>query len=362
MAKEYHQPTGTLTNWSPPIPGQIKITSGWGRLRSYRNEGGKLPAKHQGVDIAAAIGTPVQAIGDGKVVKVHYWKPGGGTPGDRAGNYIRIQHPNGYCSEYMHLSGISVKPGDTIRGGELIGKSGATGGNRGNKGKENATPMSPHLHFQIRNQFGDKIPPMDFVKIPSVDKTISTSPAASELFAEWSDTKWLDDIIDDPDGYSDDTYGDSKFESIFGGLLNSDEEELSLDNLISSLTGDGFESDFEENMPNLDTELEDFGEWVDSDGDGASDTWMSNGFLDFNLADSDGIPEEIRLDASGNSSQETEFDLDNFLFGERENEYTGTLNGIEIDGIELELDILDEIFSGITPVNSPSENDDINDD
>jgi murein DD-endopeptidase MepM/ murein hydrolase activator NlpD len=85
---------------------------------------------HEGVDIRQPTGTPVHAPGDGIVVEAG-WRAG-------YGKAIAIDHGYGYVSLLAHLSAIDVHAGDTLRRGDLIGRSGATGVTTG-----------PHLHFEI---------------------------------------------------------------------------------------------------------------------------------------------------------------------------------------------------------------------
>lgn len=87
---------------------------------------------HSGRDLAAPEGTPVVAALAGRVV----------SSGD-AGGYglaIEIEHANPLRRTlYGHLSELYVKPGDTVRQGEVIGRVGSTGLSTG-----------PHLHFELR--------------------------------------------------------------------------------------------------------------------------------------------------------------------------------------------------------------------
>lgn len=89
---------------------------------------------HLGIDYAAPAGTPVSAIGAGRVLEAG-WRNCG------FGNTVRIQHPNGYISYYGHLSRFAsgLRPGRRVARGELIGYVGATG-----------TATGPHLDFRIR--------------------------------------------------------------------------------------------------------------------------------------------------------------------------------------------------------------------
>ena len=88
---------------------------------------------HTGTDYAAAMGTPVRAIGDGVVIFAG--KKGG------YGNMIDIRHRNGMVSRYGHMRNFAtgVKPGMRVSMGSTIGFVGMTGWATG-----------PHLHFEIR--------------------------------------------------------------------------------------------------------------------------------------------------------------------------------------------------------------------
>lgn len=110
------------------------ITAGW----YYSN--GKL---HRAIDLLAAVGTPVYAAEDGTVDWVQAWD-GHSTSGDQSyGNLVRIRHAdyNGGKLQtlYAHLQRVTVKNGQAVREGEVIGYSGNTGNSTG-----------PHLHFEVR--------------------------------------------------------------------------------------------------------------------------------------------------------------------------------------------------------------------
>jgi murein DD-endopeptidase MepM/ murein hydrolase activator NlpD len=86
---------------------------------------------HEGMDFSADIGTPVYATGDGKVTFAD-WHSG-------YGNLIEINHGFNYVTRYAHLSQISVRSGQSVKRGDLIGKVGNTGKSTG-----------PHLHYEVR--------------------------------------------------------------------------------------------------------------------------------------------------------------------------------------------------------------------
>ena len=92
-------------------------------------------AAHEALDIMAARGTPVIAVGDGWVAKLFLSKPGGLTL------YQFDQHGE-YSYYYAHLEGYAegLKEGDTVRRGQILGYVGSTG---------NASPEAPHLHFAV---------------------------------------------------------------------------------------------------------------------------------------------------------------------------------------------------------------------
>jgi murein DD-endopeptidase MepM/ murein hydrolase activator NlpD len=87
---------------------------------------------NEGINIALPEGTPVKAAEDGTVAYA-----GSGVKG--YGKLVLIRHDNGYISAYAHNGEIAVKPGEKVKRGQAIAKSGQSG---------NVT--SPQLHFEIR--------------------------------------------------------------------------------------------------------------------------------------------------------------------------------------------------------------------
>lgn len=88
--------------------------------------------QHTGVDYAAARGTPVRAIGDGRVVFAG-WKGG-------YGQTVEIRHANGMVTRYAHLSalGAAIRVGASVKIATTIGRVGMTG-----------MATGPHLHFEV---------------------------------------------------------------------------------------------------------------------------------------------------------------------------------------------------------------------
>ncbi len=89
---------------------------------------------HNGVDLAAPVGTPVIASASGTVIVSREYGWNGGY-----GNYIVINHANGTQTLYAHNSRNIVVPGSSVVQGQVIGYVGSTGRSTG-----------PHVHFEIR--------------------------------------------------------------------------------------------------------------------------------------------------------------------------------------------------------------------
>ena len=98
---------------------------------------------HKGVDLAAPKGTPIYATRSGYVNVATYH--------ETAGNYITINHRDGYTSVYMHMTHYIVKPGEEVKAGQLVGYVGSTGRSTG-----------PHLHCGLHS-YGTYVNPMDYI-------------------------------------------------------------------------------------------------------------------------------------------------------------------------------------------------------
>jgi murein DD-endopeptidase MepM/ murein hydrolase activator NlpD len=117
-----------------------RVSSGFSHSRMHPIHRVRRP--HHGVDYAAPAGTPVYAIGDGRVIQANY---SGG-----AGNMVRIRHNSVYTTGYMHLRNFApgIRPNVWVRQGDLIGYVGSTG-----------TSTGPHLDFRVW-QNGQPIDPL----------------------------------------------------------------------------------------------------------------------------------------------------------------------------------------------------------
>ena len=117
-AKTPGESTGSFM-W--PVPHTHNITSymewRWGRM-------------HNGIDMGCPAMTPIYASRGGQVEIAQY--------STTAGNYVQINHHDGFSSIYMHLSSIGVSAGQHVSAGQYIGATGSTGVSTGD-----------HLHFGI---------------------------------------------------------------------------------------------------------------------------------------------------------------------------------------------------------------------
>jgi hypothetical protein len=128
-----------------------RISSGfsYGRMHPIL----RIVRPHYGVDYAAPAGTPVQSIGDGKVISV-------GTE-DESGRIVRIKHNSVYSTAYMHLSsfGKGIYSGAIVKQGDIVGYVGSSGLSTG-----------PHLDFRFyKNGY-----PVDPLKVdaPAVEPVL----------------------------------------------------------------------------------------------------------------------------------------------------------------------------------------------
>lgn len=99
---------------------------------------------HNGVDFAAASGTPILAAYGGTVVGAAY--------NSSMGNYVMINHGDGLYTIYMHASALYVSQGQTVNKGDQIAAVGSTGRSTG-----------PHLHFSVRVN-GEYVNPWNYLK------------------------------------------------------------------------------------------------------------------------------------------------------------------------------------------------------
>ena len=112
-----------------PTPSLWPLAAGVGQITaSFRPQASR---PHFGLDLAAPHGTPVLAVADGIVVST-VRKP-------RYGRLVVLKHANAVETRYAHLRRFSVREGERVTAGQVIGAVGQSG---------NAT--GPHLHYEVR--------------------------------------------------------------------------------------------------------------------------------------------------------------------------------------------------------------------
>lgn len=126
--------------WTTPVSG-YRISSPFG-MRTHPVL--KTQRMHNGIDMACAQGTPIYATRAGTVTTASYQAGG-------AGNYVSINHLDGFSSIYMHMTNYVVSAGQTVSQGQLIGYVGSTGLSTG-----------PHLHFGI-SYAGTYVNPLAYI-------------------------------------------------------------------------------------------------------------------------------------------------------------------------------------------------------
>jgi murein DD-endopeptidase MepM/ murein hydrolase activator NlpD len=123
------------------------VISAFGKRTVYN---GQPRSPHTGVDFRGAVGTPIRSPNAGRVVlaeNIYY-----------SGNTVILDHGLGLYSYFGHMSAFSVKSGDHVETGAIIGKVGATGRATG-----------PHLHWTVRLIMA-RVDPLSLVKILSNSK------------------------------------------------------------------------------------------------------------------------------------------------------------------------------------------------
>lgn len=124
-----------------PLPGAT-VTSHFGMRRDPIL---RRRAMHSGIDFRAPIGHPVKATGSGKVISAG-WNGG-------YGRMVEVDHGHGLVTRYAHLKKITVRKGQNVSPGTIVGKVGSSGRSTG-----------PHLHYEVRRR-GKPINPSKFLVV-----------------------------------------------------------------------------------------------------------------------------------------------------------------------------------------------------
>lgn len=148
-----------------PIPILFGVTLGmvWSNFGDPRDGGDR---EHEGLDIMAPEGAPIVSPTEAVVIRT--------GDGSGSGKYVTTANPGGESFVYMHLSEISVRAGDELDEGDLIGLVGDTGNARGG---------APHLHWEIRDG----------------RRATDPFPRITHAFSLEDKIEFLDGVLDDVD-------------------------------------------------------------------------------------------------------------------------------------------------------------------
>ncbi|MGZ3412039.1 MAG: peptidoglycan DD-metalloendopeptidase family protein [Xanthobacteraceae bacterium] len=146
------EPASTVRLASPSVDTSEGASSGgspkfrWPVRGRVISSFGPIPNGQQndGINLSVPEGTAVRAAEDGTVAYA-------GNELKGYGNLVLVRHSSGYVTAYAHASELMVKRGDTVRRGQVIAKSGATG-----------SVTAPQLHFEIRKGSAP-VDPMKFL-------------------------------------------------------------------------------------------------------------------------------------------------------------------------------------------------------
>lgn len=142
-----------------PLDQSYKITSWFNSIINYGPEKGRT---HHAIDYSAPKGTPIYAVADGIVSRADSRDPAGG-------NIIELTSQQGndkLQAVYAHLDKMYVKPGQSVRAGQIIGQTGATGQVSG-----------AHLHFELKLN-GAALDPQKYINGIVNPKDISATLAS----------------------------------------------------------------------------------------------------------------------------------------------------------------------------------------
>ncbi|HVK75192.1 MAG TPA: M23 family metallopeptidase [Kofleriaceae bacterium] len=171
----------TLLDWVHPITGTDERVPARRTARFGAQRYGIVPRTecgdgHCGIDLGGPRGRPVVAVAWGTVSRVDHSRDG---RDGRSGRYVRIEHPDGVFTSYMHLDAIvaGLKVGDEVEPGQVIGTLGKTAIRHGVQ----------HVHFSLELEQGGAIvytDPARFLErsqvLPIPDGPLELVPAAPD--------------------------------------------------------------------------------------------------------------------------------------------------------------------------------------
>lgn len=159
-------------DWWWIVPDSFTITSKYGPRNSPT---AGASSYHRGIDIGVAENSDIIATRAGKVIVAQY--------GSAEGNWVAIDHGDGFVSLYMHNSKLLVKVGDEVKQGQVIAKSGNTGVSTG-----------PHCHFAIKKD-GEYVNPEDYVHPEATPTKTSSSRSEDKKNGTQTASALRDDMV-----------------------------------------------------------------------------------------------------------------------------------------------------------------------
>lgn len=139
------KPYGSMIVFSDEADPVVRISSGFG-YRDLVIDGVDHSGQHNGIDIPLPEGTALKAVAGGTVFFADYQSG--------YGYVIKIIHDDGFMSVYGHCNALFKAKDERVEMGEIIAASGNTGRSTG-----------PHLHFEIRDENGIPVDPMDYIRL-----------------------------------------------------------------------------------------------------------------------------------------------------------------------------------------------------
>ena len=145
---------------------------------------------HNGIDVVGTGSTLdyIVAHSDGTVVQARNNYATNDSTGGSYGNYVLIKHTNGYYTLYAHMryNSVTVKVGQTVKKGQVIGYMGNTG-----------YAFGAHLHFEVRDKNNIMIDPTAYINADLPDNSSNTNPEIDHTgiitYQAYTD-KWLEEV------------------------------------------------------------------------------------------------------------------------------------------------------------------------
>jgi murein DD-endopeptidase MepM/ murein hydrolase activator NlpD len=144
-AYQWQAPGDTFASWWAEDGTEVPFRLQNGPIKDYQQITSLLKDRptHEGMDFKAPTGSPIVAPRAGVVTRTNWnWSANG--------NCVEVQFDDGAVAKFLHLDENSVKAGDRVQAGQMVGRTGNTGHSFG-----------PHLHYQVEKS-GRVVDPIDY--------------------------------------------------------------------------------------------------------------------------------------------------------------------------------------------------------